>query len=173
MSHTPAGCQKLDRHYQKVILSKLANAYPDTVSVSEFCNRHDEASEDIYIANMLYLEGHGLVKAGLSKSLSNRYTSVDPCITVKGLDFLADDGGLTAILGTVTIKFHDETLRALIASKIESSDLDQQEKSKLLTGLQELPAESIKHLTMRLLDKGLESLPSALPIIQTALQGIL
>ncbi|GJI89905.1 hypothetical protein RugamoR1_30680 [Rugamonas sp. R1(2021)] len=94
-------------------------------------------------------------------------------ITAAGLDFLADDGGLTAILGTVTVKLHDDTIRNLIETRIQDSDLPPEEKTGLLHQLKELRGESIKHLTMKLLDAGLENLPAALPLIQKALGGLL
>ncbi|MEK6788489.1 MAG: hypothetical protein AABY68_06020 [Pseudomonadota bacterium] len=165
---------RLCRQLQREILTKLANANPDSVSEAEFTNDLDEEGTNKLIANMLYLEEHGLISSGIKQIHQNHFTwSGYPRITAKGLDFLADDGGLTAILGTVTIKIHDETLRAMIASRIEDSNLAQPEKSELQKGLQALPAESIKHLTMRLVDKGLESLPAVLPLIQNALQNAL
>ena len=47
----------------------------------------------------------------------------NPGITAKGLDFLEDDGGLSAILGAITVKLDPDDLRALIAARIEESDL--------------------------------------------------
>lgn len=44
------------------------------------------------------------------------------------MDFLADDGGLSAILGTVIIKFETEQLKAILAAKIMSSDLSPERK---------------------------------------------
>ena len=42
-------------------------------------------------------------------------------------------------------------------------------KKSMIAALEDLPAESIKHLTMKLLDEGLENLPNALVIIGTYL----
>ena len=42
-------------------------------------------------------------------------------ITAKGIDFLEDDGGLSAILGVVTVKLHADTLREMLAKKIDAS----------------------------------------------------
>jgi hypothetical protein len=86
------------------------------------------------------------------------------------MDFLADDGGLGAILGVVTIKLHDDTIRELIASKIMDAPLSQPDKQKLLDQLRALRGDSIKHLTMKLLDAGLENWTAALPVIQKSLE---
>src|SRR5882672_5223716 len=54
-------------------------------------------------------------------------------ITVKGLDFLQDDGGLGAILNVVTVRFEAETLRALIEAKVDASDEPPEQKSAMVT----------------------------------------
>lgn len=94
-------------------------------------------------------------------------------ITAKGIDFLEGDGGLTAILGVVTVRLHDETIRDLIAARIQASDLPPEEKTGLLHQLKELRGESIKHLTMKLLDAGLENAQKAIPLIQKALESLM
>ena len=52
--------------------------------------------------------------------------------TGNGMDFLADDGGLSAVLDAVTVKLHENTLKKLIANRISESDLPASEKSQLL-----------------------------------------
>lgn len=148
----------------------LANCYPKSFHDHSFFNKMDEEEAQRYAANMVYLEEHGLAHASIQMSLDGHYGFGSPQITARGMDFLADDGGLSAILGVVTIKLHEETLLKLIGDKIEQSDLPSPEKKKWTDALRSLPAESIKHLTMKLLDKGLENLPAVLPLIQTYLQ---
>lgn len=87
------------------------------------------------------------------------------------MDFLADDGGLSAILGVLTVKLHDETIRHLIEARINSSDLPAEQKAGLLATLKDLPGEALKHLTEKLLDAGLDNWPVALLAIQMYLQG--
>ena len=89
-----------------------------------------------------------------------------PAITAAGLDFLADDGGLSAILGVVTIKLHDETIRQLIETRIQSAVLPETTKSHLLKSLREAPGETVKLLTEKLLDASLSSWPAAIAVIQ-------
>ena len=158
---------KIDRTVQKGILSILAESYPNRNL--DIFNDLDDDQQGIQQANLMYLEEHGLVESGLKMYLSGDYAFSGARITADGIDFLADDGGLAAILGTVTVKFHEDTLRALMTDRIEAADLPQPEKKKLLDGLRSLPAETIKHLTMKLMDKGLENLPGAIQAIQTYL----
>ena len=85
------------------------------------------------------------------------------------MDFLADDGGLSAILGVVTVKLETEQLRAILAAKIMSSDLSSERKSTLIDAIRELPAEGLKHLTMKIVDTGWDNLDSLMALIQNAL----
>lgn len=50
---------------------------------------------------------------------------------------------------------YEDTLKELIGQRIAESDLPQQEKSTLLEQVRSLPGETIKHLTMKLVDAGL------------------
>lgn len=118
----------------------------------------------------MYLHEHGLVTGELVR-LQPHIRPGQQTITAKGLDFLADDGGLSAILGVVTVKLHEDTVRQLISQKIEDSSLPEEEKRPLLQAVRELPGEAIKHLTTRLLDLGMDNLPGAVSLIRTVLQS--
>lgn len=162
---------KLDRALQREILEFLSDHYSG-LPKQVFPDRELTDEEDAkYTANLLYLEAHGLISSGLQQALGGEWMSCGAQITASGLDFLADDGGLTAILGTVTVKLHDETIRELIAARIDISDLPADEKTGLLAQIKNLRGESIKHLTMKLLDAGLENAPEAVPVIQKFLEG--
>jgi hypothetical protein len=90
-------------------------------------------------------------------------------ITARGLDFLADDGGLSALLGTVTVKLHADTLRDLIESRIARADMPEAEKKRITDHLRALPAEALKTVTTRLVEAGLDTLPNAIPLLKTLL----
>jgi hypothetical protein len=163
---------KLDRALQKEILEDLAKHYSGLpVHVVPKDSEPDE--EQKINANMLYLEAHGLIESGMTHYMDGGWGHGGASITHRGLDFLADDGGLSAILGVVTVKLHDDTIRDLIETRIQASDLPPAEKTGLLHQLRELRGESIKHLTMKLLDAGLENWPAALPLLQKSLAGIM
>jgi hypothetical protein len=157
----------LDREIQLKILQALAAQYPEA---SFDVLRDIGVDKAVGIANLFYLNEHKLLTASFAKF------GQDPMglggqqrITAAGMDFLADDGGVSAILGTVTIKFHEESLKQLIEVHLNESPLPTEEKHRLLQSVRELPGESIKHLTTRLLDLGMENLPRAVELIRTAL----
>lgn len=156
---------KLDRAQQLAILNLLADKYPDERH-DIFIHGEPAEDEEKKIANMLYLEEHGLINSGLTRGSQNKFQTRGALITAAGIDFLADDGGLSAILGVVTIKLHDETIRNLVATRIQESNLPAEQKAGLLDQLRELRGESLKHLTMKLLDAGVESMPTLLQAIQ-------
>lgn len=160
----------LERTLQLEILQKLSDVYP--AQLSELHNYFD-VDADIVIKNIHYLYSHRLIDAVFSSALGQKVARPGPVkITHHGMDFLADDGGLGAILGVVTVRLHEDTLRQIIAARIEDSDLPEGEKRPLLQAVRELPGEAIKHLSEKLLDLGLDNLPRAAALIYTALKSI-
>lgn len=152
---------KLDRTLQLDLLNQLAEEYPRNANVQQLTMDNPSVTPNLH-----YLYGHGLVDGDISQEMSGQKHFHFAKITHAGLDFLADDGGLSAILGVVTVKLHDETIRQLVAARIETADIPVDEKRRLLDQLRGLRGESIKHLTMKLLDAGLENWPAALLAIQ-------
>lgn len=156
---------KIDRALQLEMLNHLANKYPD--DVYNIVEPSDEQTLlEKKIANLLYLEEHGLIRSGLVKGNGNHFQLTATVITAAGLDFLANDGGLSAILGVVTIKLHDDTIRQLIEARIQSAELPETTKSHLLKSLREAPGETVTLLTEKLLDASLSSWPAAIAVIQ-------
>ncbi|WP_180644834.1 hypothetical protein [Acinetobacter bereziniae] len=159
----------IDRLLQNKILQATASCYPSSV---------DDELDELFItndaskifANLEYLAQHKLLENNpCHESMDGIYSLGIVKITHRGLDFLADDGGLTAILDVVTVKFEADTLKAILENKINQSDLNPQDKQSMIDSLRELPADAIKHLTTKLLDEGLENLPSAILLIGTYL----
>ena len=163
---------KLDRKLQQQILCAAADAYPDSIPEGVFNNISSNHDGDIVTANLIYLSEHGLIKEVVQQRMKGFFNAANTqCICTKnGVDFVADDGGLGAILNTVTVKLHEDTLREMIESKILQSDLSKKEKETFVQSLKKLPADSIKHLTMKLLDKGIESSPAILDLISSCLR---
>ncbi|WP_186107293.1 hypothetical protein [Burkholderia gladioli] len=162
---------RLDRQYQLELLQMMAERYPLSLDIREVIKTFDEVTERRYAATMTYLIEHGLATGVVDYDANWNFSFGNPKITAHGMDFLADDGGLTAILGVVTVKFHDETLKAVIGQKIEESELPPADKRKWLDALRSLPAETTKHLTLKLVDAGLAHAPGALHAIQTYLSA--
>jgi hypothetical protein len=157
---------KTKRELQREILDQLQDIYPEQTDDYEVLG-----PEGTVIGNLHYLGEHGLVRFRMTNRLSDPNEPYQIGITAKGIDFLEDDGGLGAILATVTVKLHEDTLRQLIEAKVQASDLPQEQKSSILKALREAPGETIKHLTTKLVDLGLENAPKALPLFQTWLQS--
>lgn len=143
------------------MLEYFAEHYPAAKKLSaDFADAPLEKIE----ANLWYLIEHGLIA---NRERKDPY-GIAPngfAITHRGLDFLADDGGLSAVLGVVTVRLHDDTIKALVATKIHESNLPEPEKKRYLDQLRELPAETTKHLVLKLVDLGLEQGPKAIETI--------
>lgn len=153
-----------DRALQLEILEMLATKYPDVAEVQTLCTQRPGAIQAI-----AYLAEHRLVEATPTKAMSQPTTFIVAKITAAGLDFLADDGGITAILGVVTIKLHHETLLALLEQKIRESDAPEAERSRLSSALRALAPKAMETLAKELVTRGLNSVPSAAQWLQTQL----
>lgn len=166
----------LDRAHQREILEALAHLFPEgSYDIDALLNRPG-TTERQTLVNVQYLAEHGLVSSGYKRrgtiSDDGFMAMGETCITATGLDLLADDGGMGAVLGVVTIKIHDDTLRQLIERKVLDSDLPPPDKQRLLGQLRELPSEAIKHLALKLLDKGLENGPQAIAWLESAYRSL-
>lgn len=151
----------LNRQLQRQLLAAAAAKYPAPLLEDEGVVLEDPAA----VINLVYLEEHALLRLVKSQYADGTVSVGAVYATAKGLDFLQEDGGLSAILGVVTVKLHDETIKDLLALKIQESDLPQAEKQRWLDQLRELPAETTKHLVLKLVDLGLEKAPDALSAI--------
>lgn len=158
---------KLNRELQREILLTLTENFPDLLpNPKHWYQKHGKNEVD---GNLLYLKRHGLIDfrdKPTSHSASKEHFIYQITPTAKAFDFLADDGGLSAVLGVITVKLHTDTLRELIAAKINTSDLSETQKSTFLNSLYQLPSESLKHLTTRLLDTAFDNLPSAYRLLE-------
>ena len=155
----------LNREYQRRLLIELAAHYPSSVA-ADFLEQQAPGSVRV---NVSYLHEHGLVRGKWYGSLDQGNMLVEATVTAKGMDFLADDGGLGAILGVVTIRVHEDTIKDLVAAKIEATDLSPEKKQAFMYKLRELPADATKHLALKLVDAGLANWQKAFPLLQGVL----
>ena len=159
---------KLDRDLQRKVLENCASIYPqlaDPKKLMAECGIRPDSDEAI--ANIAYLAEHGLVSCEL-----RRYSSGPPAlstcaITARGLDFLADDGGLTAILGTVVVKLHADTIRDMLLAKAEASTLPAAEKTALRKQIEAFPAAVLQAAASRLTQEGLAHVPDILQWVRS------
>ena len=147
----------VSRALQLELLVRLRDVWPRPMR--EF-PKIDGISDDEIIRNLVYLEEHRLCSSGLLAGIDENYSYGGARITAIGLDFLEDDGGLSAILKTVTIKVHADTLRDMFNSKIETSALPQTEKSELKERIKSLPQKVLETATSDLVKAGLNNIPN-------------
>lgn len=152
----------LDRNFQRAILQKLAEIYPNIPNLRKVYKEDWDSRQADYVRNLHYLYEHGLVTATFSRPINGPIDVILAQITAKGLDFLADDGGLSAILGIVTVKLHEDTLKALLIGKIEAASGDPTTKKLLIEKIKGMPAEALSTITERALESGLDQLPDLL-----------
>lgn len=154
----------LNRELQRQLLSGLAETYPEPRSSQELGMEPDDRR---WVVNIMYLTEHDLVEAQLSRMLGAPACALEARITHKGLDFLQDDGGLSAVLNTVIVRLEAETLRALIQEKIDATPMPDAERSKLMAWLKSAGSEALKETTQRLVGAALDHLPEALQLLRT------
>lgn len=151
----------LDRELQKRLLKALYDIYP--AKWKQIIREYDEEHPDVVTFNLYYLSEHGLVQLNGYRNVEMSYRPIASAgITAKGIDFIQEDGGLSAILGTVMVKLHADTIRDLIEAKIlRNEEIPPEEKSSLLKSLRAMPEEAMRQLTHKLIGYGLEQAPSA------------
>lgn len=138
---------KFDRALQRELLTYLCDIYPETADSSGLKPLIEKfGSKANFIANALYLAEHGLIVAERSNELGNRSVSIIESmtkITSKGIDFIRDDGGLSAILNVQTIRFHRDAV-VVLEDLIAISNMNDSDKERAKSTLGELPTEALK-----------------------------
>jgi hypothetical protein len=156
----------LSREKQRELLLQLQELYPAS---GTFQCEDDERR--LLAANLMYLEEHNLCESGVEVGLDGHIHLNPSRITAAGIDFLADDGGLSAVLGVVTVKLHADTIRELIAAKIDAAELPPEEKSALRKRLAALPEAALTEATKNLVRVGLDHLPGGFHWVIGLLSG--
>lgn len=165
---------KFDRETQRELLMALYSSSPEGLEQragAEFEEKFGGKSN--FVANLRYLEGHGLITSRIDHFLAGEYEVVNELtkITSKGIDFIRDDGGLGAILNVVNVRLHSDTLDKL-EGIIRASGAPAEEKVSVISELRKLPADAIKHLNLKLLDMRLSNLPDVFHAIQNAMRHL-
>lgn len=156
---------ELQRDILKMLKKGLLKETNFTLSVISETATLEEAK-----FNINYLNDLGLTEDGDVKPMINRWVGgsdepvvrpseilVSGRITAKGVDYLEIDGGLSAVLDTVTVRLHADTIRDLIEAKIiESSTIPEEEKPALREAIKGMKEEGLKQLTTRLISFGLD-----------------
>ena len=108
----------------------------------------------------MYLEMHELIENG-PRCTYSRLTFFDestkPRLTAKGIDFILDDGGLSAILNIQTVKLHQDTIKDLLMVAVQSASISKDKKESFADQIKKLPLESLKDLLSKLAGKGIDA----------------
>lgn len=158
-----------DLELRHQILVALRQGYPEGVDEPSLPGFNSEN----FRGTLAYLAEHGLIVNAVHRIDHGRGTYIPPRITARGLDFLEDDGGLSAILNTVTVRFEADTLRALLSASLDQAQAGQEEKAKARGILANLSGEAMKALVHQLVGAAVAKVPEALPWILTAGKSLL
>lgn len=161
----------LDRELQLQILKTLADSYPEGIYNLTTAMQAVTSDERALLINSRYLDGHGLVVSGYRRrdmTGDNSFIDVhEHLITPAGLDFLADDGGLGAMLGVVTVRFDSAQWADLLATKVESLEsVSPSERSQVADALRKLPVKAVEKVSEKLLDWAVDHAQDALPLLR-------
>lgn len=161
----------LDRELQLKTLEALAEIYP--ASASRELRKSISAlfpNELSMLANLTYLEEHELIVSGYTVLPDGDYVSKPEFKLLKdGHDFLMKDGGLSAILNVVVVKF-DEDFKTHLINAIQATSSTSQDKQKFVDLLKRLPADATKHLSLKLLDQVFSRIPGAVQLLYEAIR---
>ena len=154
----------LNRDMQRKILEVLKEAYPyqkDGEGLIQEVTGMAESADSTYwdgvaelVSNAQYLKDSGLIE--LSLVSCGVYKPHQAAITHLGLDFLEDDGGLSAILNTVTVKFDAENIRELIDQGLLAANIPKEKKGALREAVKNLPATALNMVMTDLLQTALD-----------------
>jgi hypothetical protein len=143
----------LNRELQRDILNKLAENYPKPADVGSLFGRPSNA----IMVNLSYLEEHGPLTTIWVNRRDDYPTGAR--ITARGLDFLADDGGLTAILGVLTVRIDERQLKSILIDRVKASAEPKDVKTRLIDMIRGLPADISKEALMEAAKNGLDHIP--------------
>lgn len=152
----------LDRELQYEILTQLREYYPEQIEIHKLSI--SEQNEHQLQFNLWYLHDHDLIKGLSTRTIGVPAEIIAAQIGVKGLDFLEDDGGLSAILNIVTIRFEAENIRKILEDKIISATISPEQKKTLKQKIQGMSGDVLKDVITEMMTKGLEN-PAILTIL--------
>lgn len=155
--------RKMDPARLRALLEQAAEAYPESVQLG---GSPPLPHPDTIDAEVRYLEQHGLIELGRTNFLGGPPWHE---ITAKGIDFLSEDGGLSAVLGVVTVRLEAETMRALLIARAEADDSEPTVREHVLAQLRALPASTIQQMSQAAVAEAIRQMPNAVRWLYTQL----
>lgn len=151
---------RINRPLQEEILKHITECFPDCPDDKFYNDLIESYGHKEVVGTILYLQMHNLLRCTESRALGQTipkilWSATEP--TEKAFDFLANDGGLSAILGVVTVKLHSDTIQELLAAKIDQADITEAEKGRLKTELGKIKDAALGKLT----ENAIDALPAA------------
>lgn len=147
----------IDRDLQKRILTDLSNVYPKWADITDIDEYYQQLDDRTLIANLKYLAQNELITECIDITTDGMYILQPTEITHTGLDFLADDGGLRAILNTVTVKIDQSQMAELLKA---IANLSQEEQKTLFEAIKEAPNKAVETMVEKSVEKGFDNLPA-------------
>lgn len=147
----------IDRDLQKRILTDLSNIYPKWADITDIDEYYQQLDDRTLIANLKYLAQNELITECIDITTDGMYILQPTEITHTGLDFLADDGGLSAILNTVTVKIDQSQMADLLKA---IANLSQEEQKTLFEAIKEAPSKAVETMVEKSVEKGFDNLPA-------------
>lgn len=149
--------EKFDRELQREILKCCIASYPAHTTWNSFDPEIIQIDDVKLSANIIYLAEHGLLTIREQRS-DDPYSFLDNMrATCKGVDFMQNDGGLSAILNVQTIKLHREAV-VVLEDLITISNMNDEQKEKAKSTLGELSTEALKTVVQAATTAGLSAL---------------
>ena len=152
---------KFDRKLQREILQACVDSYPAAPLLEQFnlteVAECAESNIQKVLANINYLCEHGLIKNHSSIILNDHSILTRITATAKGIDFMLNDGGLSAILNVQTIKLHRDAV-VVLEDLIAISNMNDEQKEKAKSTLGEMSTEAIKTVVQAVTTAGFSAL---------------
>lgn len=156
-----------DANEQQRVLTALKSSFPSPLNIKALAAAVGSSADGIQ-PMLALLRANELITCIDQTTFSGPWLT-EPRITSRGLSHIRADGGLGATLSTVTVTFDAATLQALIAARIDASNLPATEKSALRKSLSSITDAALRELTKALVEGALNRWPDALPLLRTLL----
>lgn len=154
----------VDHALIKRLLAELAAIYPNSCSYTEIAalpSPLDDNGEKM----LFYLAEHGLINMPINKRTNGNYSVGRITITVKGIDFLQEDGGLSALAAPV-VRISVENIAAVIDAALVARGTPDADRSLVQKALGVAGPEVVKGFVQRLLDVGISHTPDILTLLR-------
>ena len=120
-------------------------------------------------AKIIYLNEHGYLSVGsINRTSEFNVFLAGPFVpTAEGMDWVSENGGITAEKNTVGIRLPIEDLEQLLIKAIEQSHKSKPLKEKLIKQISDLPKKALQQIAAELVKKSWDDcLSHALPLLE-------